>query len=137
VPKLLHAPEPPADLGSIALPLAPTPANWFRLSQRKHPSGCYWSRSGEYRFDSPAAKWGICYMAESIPSAFQEVWGDAIRRNGRLDWAELANTVAWQITLAPDVKTIELAGPTCDGFNWRRRNRCKSRRRFFGRFSTL
>ncbi len=70
------APEPPAELGDIALPLADIPDTWFRLSSRRYPSPLFWSRLGRYRFDSEGARWGVCYAAGSIPSAFQEVFGN-------------------------------------------------------------
>ena len=108
----LVAPEPPADLATVALPLAVTATPWFRLTPRTYPSPLYWSRSGRYRFDSPTAKWGVCYAAESIPAAFQEVWGDEIRRARRLDWDDLEPMNAWRITVAPSLRTIELAGET-------------------------
>lgn len=106
------APEPPADLAGISLPLAVTATSWFRFAPREFSSPLYWSRDGRYRFDSPAAKWGVCYAAESIPAAFQEVWGDEIRRARRLDWTELERMVAWKITVAPTLRTVELAGET-------------------------
>lgn len=108
----LLAPEPPADLAGISLPLAVTSAPWFRLVPRHFSSALYWSREGRHRFDSPAAKWGVCYAAESIPAAFQEIWGDEIRRGHRLDWKDLETMMAWQITVPPSLRTIELAGET-------------------------
>lgn len=106
------APDPPADLERIELPLAPTPRLWFRLTRREASSPLHWSRQGHYRFDSPETKWGVCYLAESIHVAFQEVWGDAIRRSRRLDWEDLEPMVAWQVSVSPALRTIELAGET-------------------------
>lgn len=45
-------------------------------------------------------------------AASRMVWGDEIRRARRLDWKELERTVAWQITVTPGLRTVELAGET-------------------------
>lgn len=107
----LVAPEPPADLAKINLPLAPTRRQWFRMTAGKARSPLHWSRLGRYRFDSPSARWGVCYLAESVVAAFQEIWGDQIRSR-RLDWQELEQKVVWQIAVSPGLRTIELAGET-------------------------
>ena len=104
------APEPPTDLASIPLTLSAAASTWFRLVPTPF-SPLRWSRQGRYRFDSPAAKWGVCYAAESIPSAFQESWADQIR-SARLDWSDLTPIIAWQSFVPPTLRTIELAGPT-------------------------
>lgn len=111
-PEPVVPPEPPAEFDTIALPYAPTAPVWYRLSRRRHPTSLAWSRAGLYRFDSPGAKWGVCYAAESVASAFQEVWGDTIRHDGRLDWLELNDMAVWRLSVMPTLRTIELAGPT-------------------------
>jgi hypothetical protein len=108
----LVAPEPPADLGNIPIRFAATATPWFRLARREFTSPVNWSREGRHRFDSPTAKWGVCYAAESVTAAFQEIWGDEIHRGRRLDWQEVEAMVAWQINVAPGLRTIELAGET-------------------------
>lgn len=105
----LVAPEPPADLAKINLPLARTRRQWFRMAADKEHSPLHWSRLGRYRFDSPGARWGVCYLAESVPAAFQEIWGDQIRSR-RLDWSDLGRKIVWQIAVAPKLNTLELAG---------------------------
>jgi len=107
----LIAPEPPADLSQITLSLAPTRRQWFRMTTDKERSPLHWSRLGRYRFDSPSARWGVCYLAESVPAAFQEIWGDQIRSK-RLDWRDLERKIVWQIAASPHLRTIELAGET-------------------------
>ena len=102
-------PEPPADLASISIPAADTPATWYRIT--RFPSPVFWSRKGIYRFDSADAKWGVCYAAESVSAAFQEIWGDELRRGRRVDWLDLEPMRVWQIDV-PDLRTIELAGET-------------------------
>jgi hypothetical protein len=108
--KILRAPEPPSDLHSIRLPIAPVGTTWYRICHRKHPRCLHWSRSGDYRFDSPGAKWGVCYSAGTLASAFQELWGDVMRRQGRLDWLELEQMLVWKLEVDPALKTVELAG---------------------------
>jgi len=108
----LIAPEPPADLAQIELALTRTPRVWVRLAPREARSAIRWSQHGRYRFDSPDAKWGVCYLAESIPTAFQEIWGDQIRRARRLDFLDLAAMTVWQMEVASTLHTIELAGET-------------------------
>lgn len=107
----LVAPEPPADLSKINLPLAATHRQWFRMTADKERSPLHWSRLGRYRFDSPGARWGVCYLAESVPTAFQEIWGDQIRSK-RLDWHELERKIVWRISVSAHLHTIELAGET-------------------------
>ena len=51
----LVAPEPPADLAGISLPLAVTATPWFRLVPRDFSSPLYWSREGRYRFGDEKA----------------------------------------------------------------------------------
>ena len=109
-PKILRASEPPSDLDAIKLPIALAGASWYRICHKKYPSCIYWSRSGDYRFDSPGARWGVCYSGGAITSAFQEVWGDVMRKQGRLDWLKLKELVVWKIDVDPALKTVELAG---------------------------
>lgn len=109
-PRILRAPEPPAGLNEIELPIAVTPGSWYRICHRKHPTCLHWSRSGAFRFDSLGAKWGVCYSSGTVASAFQEVWGDVMRRRGCLDWLSLAEQVVWRIDVDRAIKTVELAG---------------------------
>lgn len=94
----LIAPEPPSDLNAIKLTSAVTPSTWFRIAPSQH-GPLYWSRTGAYRFDSPDAKWGVCYAGESIEAVFLEVWGDVIRRHRRIDWKTLESATAWKLTI--------------------------------------
>src|SRR5260370_14445524 len=96
-PKRVVAPEPPARLADIALPLADMPDTWFRLSPRRYPSPMFWSRLGRYRFDSKDARWGVCYAAASIPSAFQELFGNKIWHSAPLAWSEVQDVCVWRI----------------------------------------
>jgi hypothetical protein len=53
----------------------------------------------------------VCYAAASVSSAFQEVYGDAIRK-GSLDYHDVAACRVWKVTVPAAMRTIELAGPT-------------------------
>ena len=110
-PERSVAPEPPARLGAIALPLTDIPDTWFRLSPRRYSSPLFWSRLGLYRFDSDDARWGVCYAAESIQSAFQEVFGNKLRHFAPLDWSEVHDVSVWLIKI-PKIRAIKLFGQT-------------------------
>jgi hypothetical protein len=111
-PKRIIAPEPPANLSQISLPLTKVATTWFRLSAKHHLSPLFWSRAGRYRFDSPAARWGVCYTASSIPAAIQEVFGNKIRYDKPLDWAEVENISVWRITVPASIRGLALFGET-------------------------
>jgi RES domain len=111
-PKRVVAPGPPARLGEIALPLADVPDTWFRLSLRRYSSPLFWSRLGRYRFDSKDARWGVCYAAGSILSAFQEVFGNKIRHRASLDWNEVWDVRVWRITTPSSFRGMHLYGET-------------------------
>lgn len=85
-------------------------ATWYRMTTC--PSPIFWSRRGTYRFDSPTAKWGVCYLAESISSSFLEIWGDKIRPSRRLSWSEIQPMMVWHVEVSSSLNAIELAGET-------------------------
>ena len=108
----LVPPRPRADLATLDLRLHKLHAvTHYRLTGAGYVSPLFWSKSGQYRFDSPTAKWGVCYAGDSVGSAFQEVYSDAIRK-GTLDYKDVAAYQVWKITVPASMRTIELAGPT-------------------------
>lgn len=108
----LVPPKPRVEITGLDMPVHPLGALCYhRLTDVKHPSPLFWSRTGKYRFDSPNAKWGVCYAGETIASAFQEVYSDEIRK-GDVDYNSVANYRVWKITVPDTMRTIELAGPT-------------------------
>jgi hypothetical protein len=108
----LIPPKPRAEIAGLDMPVqALSSLTYYRLTDVKYPSPLFWSRTGRYRFDSPTAKWGVCYAGETIASAFQEVFSDEIRK-GDLNYASVAAYRVWSITVPATMKTIELAGPT-------------------------
>ena len=108
----LIPPQPPSDLASIKLEFERTfPLVWYRITERKYRSCLYWSRDGKYRFDSPAAKYGVCYAGSTIAASFQEIWGDRVRHKAPIDWLEFASKNIWRIEI-PQCGILTLAGPT-------------------------
>jgi hypothetical protein len=108
----MAAPEPPAGLSSIDLPVCDVETTWFRICGRRYSSPIFWSRRGVYRFDSENGRWGVCYAAGSITAAFQEVFGNKIRWSRPLDWSELTDTVVWRISTPPTLRGLSLFGET-------------------------
>jgi hypothetical protein len=108
----LIPPRPPADFPSIALdPVTSRQTVWFRLARAAYSSPLFFSRQGIFRFDSDTAKWGVCYLAQDIPTAVMEVFADRIRAR-RLDYSELEEELVWKITVPHDLNLLQLAGPT-------------------------
>ena len=69
--------DPPPDiLKSRHLPLTSVEGTLFRISHKKFADPIYWSRRGLYRFDSPAAKYGVLYTGRTFETALVEVFGD-------------------------------------------------------------
>jgi hypothetical protein len=111
-PRRLVPPKPPADFAALDLrPVAPRVTSLFRICHRRNADPLHWSRSGAYRFDSPAARWGVCYAAETIGTAVIEVWGDAFRQK-RVPFAELDERRVWKIEIPPALRVLRLAGET-------------------------
>lgn len=111
-PKHIAIPEPPAALSSIDLPVCDVEPIWFRICGRQYASPIFWSRRGVYRFDSENGRWGVCYAAESITAAFQEVFGNKIRWSTPLNWSELTDSVVWRISTTPTFQGLNLFGET-------------------------
>jgi hypothetical protein len=109
-PNRVIAPEPPSQLAQINLSLRQVSTTWFRLSPKRYPSPMFWSRKGRYRFDSPEARWGVCYFASSIVAAFQEVFGDKIRHGTPIDWTELKDISVWRVIIPSWFRGLELSG---------------------------
>src|SRR5882724_1041435 len=106
----LVAPQPPADFATIPLTPEKTPSLvWYRISDHKHASCIYWSRSGVYRFDSPSAKFGVCYAGGTNTASFQEIWGDRIRHRAPIDWLEFETKDVWKIEI-PRCSIFALSG---------------------------
>jgi hypothetical protein len=53
----------------------------------------------------------VCYLAEDIVTGFMEVFSDAIRK-GVVDFELLHDQVIWEIGVAPNLRLLDLSGPT-------------------------
>src|ERR1700752_4396014 len=68
--------DPPDFLKSQNMPLTSVEGILYRISHRKFADPIYWSRRGLYRFDSPAATYGILYTGRTFETPLLEVFGD-------------------------------------------------------------
>jgi RES domain len=68
--------DPPDFLKSQNLPLTSVEGTLYRISHQKFTDPIYWSRRGLYRFDSPAASYGVLYTGRTFETALLEVFGD-------------------------------------------------------------
>lgn len=117
-PRRIVPPQPRATLAEVHLPPTSVSPSWYRLVSARHDTTpLFWSRTGLFRFDSPDAKWGVCYAASSITAAFQEVWGDVLRQNPRVAWSELASCRVWRIRVPSKFRALELAGESLGVIN--------------------
>ena len=110
-PSRIRAPAPPKDLEQRTLPATEiTRTEWIRLHDRRFKQAVHWSRAGRYRFDSPAALWGVCYAAQDLTTAFLEVFGDKVRHSRRLSRAAIERCDVYAVHVAPDLKVLPLEG---------------------------
>ena len=110
-PSRIRAPAPPKNLAERTLPLAAvSPVVWVRLHDRAFKQPVHWSRLGRYRFDSPGAPFGVCYLAQDVTTAFLEVFGDKIRHSRRLSRAAIARYEVHAIHVAEELRVLTLDG---------------------------
>jgi hypothetical protein len=95
-------------LSQTTLRLAKASNTWFRFSPKRYPSPIFWNRQGIYRFDSPEARWGVCYLASSIVGALLEVFGDKITYRKPLDWSEIEQRSVWLVRTPDTLQGFEL-----------------------------
>jgi hypothetical protein len=69
-------PLPNPELSNRTLPRRRPPKTLVRLSRQEYPNPIFWSTKGIYRFDSPTARYGVLYTANSLEGAILEVLGD-------------------------------------------------------------
>jgi hypothetical protein len=75
-PRPAPHPEPPADLDARPLPLR----EWIAPCYRLHAAGrdvLHFGRSGNNRYDAPAAEFGVLYAGEDLACACIETYGQA------------------------------------------------------------
>jgi hypothetical protein len=69
-------PPPSPGLSKRTLPRRRSPKTLVRLSRQEFRDPIFWSTKGKYRFDSPPARYGVLYTANSLEGAILEVFGD-------------------------------------------------------------
>ena len=109
-PKRLVPPSPPSDFATISLaPVGAPQRAFYRLSHEDYSSPLFFSRQGIFRFDSPTAKWGVCYLAQRVETACLEVFADAFRTRA-IDYRELRERMVWRIAIPEDLELLLLKG---------------------------
>lgn len=78
----LH-PDPPRDLAERDLPIRSFHIHWYRVYRcARDPK--FFGRTGKFRFDAPAAEYGVLYIARSREGAFIETFGSVVQvQSGR------------------------------------------------------
>ena len=101
-------PDPPADLGRRSLPVRTLSAPWYRLHARGRQA-VFFGRTGLGRFDAPAGEFGTLYLAEDVPGAFVETFGQATARR-ILALPDLARRRLARIEPPRPLRLVDLTG---------------------------
>ena len=99
---------PPADLSARRLPLASFEAPWFRLHAAQY-GALFFGRTGTYRFDAPAAEFGVLYVGADAHCAFIETFGHATGTNF-VTVGELAARCLSRVTASRPLRLVDLRG---------------------------
>jgi len=51
---------------------------WYRISDPTFPSPLYFNKDQSGRWNSPGGEYGVCYVADSIDTAFAETFGHGV-----------------------------------------------------------
>lgn len=100
-------PPPPPALQKLGLPLLSYGATLFRI-YRTDRGPAFWGKTGDNRFDAPAAEFGVLYAASDQHGAFIETCGGLLNRTvtssflGARGWA--------RVIPAQDLKLVDLSG---------------------------
>jgi len=98
-------PDPPTDLHERSLPLAEITGPWFR-SSRPGRGVIHFGRSGEGRFDDPARRFRVLYLAPSPQAAFIETIGGRAAVTSR----ELSDRVMSAVVSRRAARVVDLSG---------------------------
>lgn len=110
-PNRIRAPEPPKNLANRSLPVgAVRRTSWVRLHDRTFPNPPYWNQAGKYRFDSPAAEFGVFYSGQDLTTAFLEVFGDKVRHSRRLALSQIERYDIYSVEVPAQLKVLTLEG---------------------------
>ncbi len=102
--------DPSLALQRQHLPLTSVSGTLYRISHHKFADPLYWSRRGLYRFDSPAAKYGVLYTARTFETALLEVFGDQWITSRTIARDFLKEFDICEIRLARRLKVVNLTG---------------------------
>jgi len=102
-------PEPPADLHRRKLPLISSHQSWFRLHRREH-APIYFGRSTANRFNAPDRSFGVLYVGDSPHCSFVETYGRNDGHRRIVTSASLVERMLAEISLAEQVRLVDLAG---------------------------
>jgi hypothetical protein len=98
---------PPTDLDRVVLPILQIGTTLTRIYRTsRHPA--FWGRTGDHRFDAPAAEFGVLYAAIDAHGAFIETFGDTFVRT--VSTASLRERSWAKIDLPRDLRLIDLSG---------------------------
>jgi hypothetical protein len=102
--------EPPGDLATKALPLITIPRQVIRLNLRRYSDPLHWSQRGNYRFDSPTARYGVLYTSADVEAAILEVFGDRWRDTREIASAALEDYDVCEIAINQPLKAVSITG---------------------------
>jgi hypothetical protein len=103
-------PLPIPELANRTLPRRRAPKSLVRLSRQEFRDPIFWSSKGKYRFDSPAARYGVLYTANSLEGAILEVFGDRWLEQRALSEELLRSYNLVQLNIAPGLWLVNTLG---------------------------
>jgi RES domain len=105
-------PDPPHGLARRHLPLRSLHVEWYRVYRcARDPR--FFGRTGMFRFDAPAAEYGVLYMARSHEGTFIETFGSVIRAHAGRTYLDeqTVNERCWgRITTERPLRLVDLTG---------------------------
>jgi RES domain len=102
--------DPPGGLDSVSLPVARPPQRLIRLNLGVYPNPVHWSKRGDYRFDSPTAKYGVFYTSTRIETAILEVFGDRRLPDRQIDFSTLEEYEVCEIEVKRRINVVNVTG---------------------------
>lgn len=100
--------DPPAKFAACKLPISTYQRPWFRIHQLKH-GPLFFGRSGDNRFDAPAAQFGVLYVGKDERCAFIETFGHETGVRV-VEQAELARRGLARVVPRRSLRLVNLAG---------------------------
>jgi hypothetical protein len=104
-------PPPSQELSERKLPRRRPPKTLIRLSRQEFRDPIFWSTKGQYRFDSPSARYGVLYTAATLEGAILEVFGDRWLDHRAISEQLLRSYNRVTLSIAPGLWMINTLGP--------------------------